>query len=84
MNSIDNASFSLKGKVIVVTGGTGVLGYAMIKGIVANGGTVGILGRKQPHREQSVFLRGNMISILLSRRVFGSQSILHSTSSTRS
>ncbi len=52
MNTIDNASFSLKGKVIVVTGGTGVLGYAMIKGIVANGGTVGILGRKKQIAEE--------------------------------
>jgi NAD(P)-dependent dehydrogenase (short-subunit alcohol dehydrogenase family) len=37
--------FSLKDKVIVVTGGTGILGEAFIKGIAAAGGTVGILGR---------------------------------------
>jgi NAD(P)-dependent dehydrogenase (short-subunit alcohol dehydrogenase family) len=37
--------FSLKDKVIVVTGGTGILGAAFIKGIVAAGGAVGILGR---------------------------------------
>lgn len=37
--------FSLREKVIVVTGGTGILGQAFIKGIVAAGGTVGILGR---------------------------------------
>lgn len=38
-------SFSLKGKVVVVTGGTGVLGGAFVNGIVEAGGTVGILGR---------------------------------------
>ena len=37
--------FSLKDKVIVVTGGTGVLGGAFVNGIVKAGGTVGILGR---------------------------------------
>lgn len=37
--------FSLRDKVIVVTGGTGILGEAFIKGIVAAGGAVGILGR---------------------------------------
>ena len=35
-------SFSLKGKVIVVTGGTGILGGAFIDAIVEAGGTVGI------------------------------------------
>jgi NAD(P)-dependent dehydrogenase (short-subunit alcohol dehydrogenase family) len=39
--------FSLLGKVIVVTGGTGILGQAFIDGIVAAGGTVGILGRNE-------------------------------------
>jgi NAD(P)-dependent dehydrogenase (short-subunit alcohol dehydrogenase family) len=39
--------FSLKGKVIVVTGGTGILGNAFVNGIVEAGGTVGILGRKK-------------------------------------
>lgn len=37
--------FSLKGKVIVVTGGTGILGDSFINGIVNAGGAVGILGR---------------------------------------
>lgn len=37
--------FSLKDKVIVVTGGTGILGEAFINGIVKAGGAVGILGR---------------------------------------
>lgn len=40
-------SFSLKGKVIVVTGGTGILGEAFINGIIQAGGAVGILGRNE-------------------------------------
>ena len=40
-------SFSLKDKVILVTGGTGILGDAFIKGIAAAGGIVGILGRNE-------------------------------------
>lgn len=39
------ADFSLAGKVIVVTGGTGVLGHSFLAGIVAAGGAVAILGR---------------------------------------
>lgn len=39
--------FSLKDKVIVVTGGTGVLGGAFVNGIIKAGGTVGILGRNE-------------------------------------
>ncbi len=44
--------FSLEGKVIVVTGGTGILGNAFIEAIVAAGGSVGILGRKKEVAEQ--------------------------------
>jgi NAD(P)-dependent dehydrogenase (short-subunit alcohol dehydrogenase family) len=40
-------NFSLQNKVIVVTGGTGILGQAFIDGIVEAGGTVGILGRNE-------------------------------------
>ena len=39
--------FSLKDKVIIVTGGTGILGNSFIKGIVKAGGAVGILGRNK-------------------------------------
>jgi hypothetical protein len=39
--------FSLEGKVIVVTGGTGILGASFIDAIVEAGGAVGILGRKK-------------------------------------
>ncbi|MCC6455048.1 MAG: SDR family oxidoreductase [Caldilineaceae bacterium] len=38
--------FSLKGKVAVVTGGTGVLGGAMARGLAAAGAKVAILGRR--------------------------------------
>lgn len=39
--------YSLKGKVIIVTGGTGILGNSFVNGIVEAGGTVGILGRNK-------------------------------------
>ncbi|MFD0765173.1 SDR family oxidoreductase [Mucilaginibacter lutimaris] len=45
-------SFSLKGKVIVVTGGTGILGNSFINGIVEAGGAVGILGRNKQVAEE--------------------------------
>ncbi|RYU90882.1 SDR family oxidoreductase [Mucilaginibacter terrigena] len=45
-------NFSLKGKVIVVTGGTGILGKSFIDGIVAAGGAVGILGRNRQVAEE--------------------------------
>ncbi|HEX8459912.1 MAG TPA: SDR family oxidoreductase [Segetibacter sp.] len=44
--------FSLEGKVIVVTGGTGILGNAFIDAIVDAGGAVGILGRKREVAEE--------------------------------
>ncbi len=44
-NSYSKNEFSLEGKVIVVTGGTGILGEAFINGITQAGGAVGILGR---------------------------------------
>jgi len=37
----------LKDKVIVVTGGTGILGHSFVKGIVEAGGIAGILGRNE-------------------------------------
>ncbi|MBS1529561.1 MAG: SDR family oxidoreductase [Bacteroidetes bacterium] len=40
-------TFSLKNKVIVVTGGTGILGQSFVNGIVDAGGIVGILGRNE-------------------------------------
>lgn len=43
----DNNLFSLKDKVIIVTGGTGILGKSFIQGITEAGGIAGILGRKE-------------------------------------
>jgi NAD(P)-dependent dehydrogenase (short-subunit alcohol dehydrogenase family) len=40
-------NFSLAGKVIIVTGGTGILGAAFVQAIVEAGGRVGILGRNE-------------------------------------
>ena len=40
-------NFTLKGKVIVVTGATGILGEAMVNGIAAAGGIVCVLGRNE-------------------------------------
>lgn len=45
-------NFSLAGKVIVVTGGTGILGNSFINGIVEAGGAVGILGRNAAIAEE--------------------------------
>lgn len=42
---INTSLFSLKNKVIVVTGGTGILGDIFVKAIAQAGGIVGILGR---------------------------------------
>ena len=39
--------FSLEGKVIIVTGGTGILGNSFVNGIVEAGGTAAILGRNK-------------------------------------
>ncbi len=39
--------FSLKDKVIIVTGGTGILGNAFVHAIAEAGGIVGVLGRKE-------------------------------------
>lgn len=47
-----NKQFSLEGRVIVVTGGTGVLGKSFIEGIAEAGGTVGILGRNRKIAEE--------------------------------
>lgn len=48
--SVEN--FSLTGKVIVVTGGTGVLGASFVKAIALAGANVIILGRKADIAEQ--------------------------------
>lgn len=45
-------NFSLAGKVIIVTGATGILGDAFVKGIASAGGSVGVLGRNRAVAEQ--------------------------------
>jgi len=45
-------NFSLKDKVIIVTGGTGILGNAFIDAITEAGGAVGILGRNETVAKQ--------------------------------
>jgi NAD(P)-dependent dehydrogenase (short-subunit alcohol dehydrogenase family) len=47
-------NFSLAGKVIIVTGGTGILGHSFVQAVVEAGGSVGILGRNaQVARERA-------------------------------
>ena len=46
--------FSLKDKVAIVTGGTGVLGGAIVHGLARAGAKVAILGRSMPKVEQLV------------------------------
>lgn len=61
-------NFSLKGKVIVVTGGTGILGEAFTNGIIQAGGAVGILGRNEKianERVQNVIAQGGRAIALI-------------------
>lgn len=46
--------FSLKEKVIVVTGATGILGYSFIKALSSAGAIVGVLGRNEKVAEERV------------------------------
>jgi NAD(P)-dependent dehydrogenase (short-subunit alcohol dehydrogenase family) len=49
-----NQLFSLEGKVAIVTGGTGVLGGAMARGLAQAGARVAILGRRLEKAEAAV------------------------------
>ena len=63
-----NEEFSLKDKVIIVTGGTGVLGEAFIHGIANAGGIVGILGRNEKvanERADSIIAKGGKAIALI-------------------
>jgi NAD(P)-dependent dehydrogenase (short-subunit alcohol dehydrogenase family) len=52
--------FSLKGKAIIITGGTGILGNSFVNGIVEAGGAVGILGRnKEVANERAAVINKN-------------------------
>ena len=46
--------FSLEGQIAVVTGGTGVLGGAMARGLARAGAKVGVLGRRRERAEAAV------------------------------
>lgn len=46
--------FSLEGKTAIITGGTGVLGGAMAKGLAQAGATVAILGRREAKAQEVV------------------------------
>jgi NAD(P)-dependent dehydrogenase (short-subunit alcohol dehydrogenase family) len=46
--------FSLEGRVAVITGGTGVLGGAMTRGLTRAGAKVGVLGRRRERAEAAV------------------------------
>ncbi len=54
--------FGLDGKVIVVTGGTGVLGASFVKAIAAAGASVAIMGRNVPKDEEIAVLRTEEIN----------------------
>ncbi|MFN2438386.1 MAG: SDR family oxidoreductase [Chitinophagaceae bacterium] len=63
-----NNDFHLNDKIIIVTGGTGVLGEAFINGIAAAGGTVGIMGRNEKiasERVASVIRQGGKAIALI-------------------
>jgi len=47
-------NFSVKGKVILVTGATGVLGHSFINALAENGAIVGVLGRNEKVAAQRV------------------------------
>ena len=51
MNDSEKSAFYLKGKVIVVTEGTGILGYAFIKALSNARVIVGIMGRNEAKKE---------------------------------
>jgi NAD(P)-dependent dehydrogenase (short-subunit alcohol dehydrogenase family) len=51
MTNLIEELFSLRGKVAIVTGATGVLGGDMARGLAAAGARVGIIGRRQAQAE---------------------------------
>lgn len=60
--------FSLQGKVIVVTGATGILGEAFINGIADAGGIVGVLGRNEKvatERAEAIVAKGGQAIALI-------------------
>jgi NAD(P)-dependent dehydrogenase (short-subunit alcohol dehydrogenase family) len=74
----DMESFSLKDKVIIVTGGTGILGHAFIEAIVEAGGVVGILGRNETVANQraEAINKGGGVALALIADVLNEQQLL--------
>ncbi|GHE23597.1 SDR family oxidoreductase [Sphingobacterium griseoflavum] len=54
MNILDR--FSLKGKVVVVTGGTGILGKAFVKALAEAGAKICVIGRNEERANERVRL----------------------------
>ena len=68
MSEVSTTNFSLEGKVIVVTGATGILGYAFIKALSKAGATIGILGRNEKvaneRRDEIIANGGSAITLI--------------------
>ena len=54
MTTVFDNYFSLHGQVAIITGGTGVLGGAMARGLAQAGACVGVLGRRREQAEAVV------------------------------
>lgn len=57
---MNTSRFDLTDKIAVVTGGSGVLGGAMARGLLQHGATVAIIGRTQEKIVQTIHDLGNM------------------------
>ncbi|MEJ5960998.1 SDR family oxidoreductase [Pedobacter immunditicola] len=70
--------FSLKNKVIIVTGGTGILGGAFVDAIVEAGGIVGILGRnaKVAHERAAAINQAGGTALALVADVMDEQQLI--------
>ncbi len=75
--------FSLEGKTAVITGGTGVLGGAMAKGLAQAGATVAILGRREAKAQEVVkqFKQEGLKTIALPADVLDKASLLDARAS---
>lgn len=77
---------TLEGKVVIVTGGTGILGGAFVDAIVEAGGAVGILGRKEEvasSRAEAINSKGGK-AIALTADVMNEESLVAAKEKTLS